>query len=147
MGKRRLSRSALPRLDCAGHDSKERMRHRPLHGQQIPIALRLPPPELPLQVGPLKGQLSRCRGDPRHRAPAAELTSIERVPARLSFLIHQRKVAIQTPNWLALRPKPSQLGVMPVPLSAAAKHSTSEQRFTPEGDEADPVQIFRMHGP
>jgi len=108
---------------------------------------RTAPPQLTQKPTPFVPQLSVGDENALSGPHAAEFGSIERVAARTSFGVDERKVTVDRSEWGSTRPEPRQLRVLAIAVSAPTKHLPGEQRLAPKRNQALCVKVFGVKRP
>jgi hypothetical protein len=96
---------------------------------------------------PLVIELSPCAFNLQVRSNRSNLSAIEGVPTRLSLHKNGSEVGVDRGPRSGVCLKPKELGVMAIACGLASKDRTSQKRFTPQGNQALRIQIFRVDGP
>lgn len=96
------------------------------------------------QVVPFGQQQPARLGDRRVRAAAANLPSVEVVPAEARFVGNSRQVGVDRRQRVAGGAKPRELRMVPVSARASGQHGSGQQGLSPESDQPLGVQVPRM---
>lgn len=120
---------------------------RRIHAAPFAMQRRAPRPQLAHQMVPLVPELPRGALNLRVRSYRSYFSTVERVPARLGLQKHGSKVSVDRRSRSGVRLESQELGVMAIARRLAPKDRARQKRFTPQGDQALRVEIFRVEGP
>jgi len=96
---------------------------------------------------PLVVELPRCAFNLRVRSNWPYFSTVEGVPARLSLHKNGAEVGVDREPRSGVCLEPKELRVMAIACGLTSKDRTSQKRFTPQGDQALRIQIFRVDCP
>lgn len=103
--------------------------------------------ELPQQVLPLKEQLPPTHLNRRCLVGAADLRRVEFVAPPIRFHSDGAKIGSDERERLGMIAEALELGMLAIAACTARQNLLRQERFPPQGDEPDSVQVLRVQAP